>query len=685
MERRVAWLLVAVSAACLVLDTVFTAAQMSLLSELSWVQHAWPLIPLTTLGCSLRGALIVTRRPGHLIGRLLLVTGLTSFAGPTESYSLWVLDGSGPGPASAGHVVAWISMAFNAPLGLTGLVLIFLTAPEGALRSRRWRHVGRAAVLGLLLWLAAVASLSPTTSSVNDENGGPAFHLLASAGLLLLTGSLVAAAVNLVLRVQEATGDTRRQLLWITASAVLIAGAVATSLVLDLGGFEWPWFRPLLFASYLTMPIFIAVAVLRHRLFDIDVIVSRALVVTLATALVGTAYVLIVVSLGPLLTGGAGTLSLFASAVVAVAFQPLRRRVVRVADRLAYGAAAIPYDALADFSRRLGNSPDPATLLPAVAEAAARAARAHRATARYGELQSSTWPAGEQPRGGATVGLPVVDAGEQLGSIVVEMPPGSRLRGDELALLRDLADSAAVAFRATRLSDELVERVDDLDRQAHDLEASRRRLITAGDVERCRLERSIARDVIPHLSPMPARLAVLAASDAEPALVEPLIEQATAALDALRDITRGVYPAQLVRSGLEPALRSLVGRDGGGRLVVAQPLRKLRFAAPVEAAAYFCVAEAVRDLHPPVQVALSCDADRLQIQVSGAGQGELPLAAMRDRVEALGGTVTLSVSAGRARMAVSVPTGAEALAQPAGSLPAQAAASVAGPSADLVR
>src|SRR5207245_6170080 len=93
------------------------------------------------------------------------------------------------------------------------------------------------------------------------------------------------------------------------------------------------------------------------------------------------AYVLVVVAIGAILGRRAGFwASLLTTALVALAFQPLRRWVVRVADRLAFGTAAEPYDALAEFTRRLGESPDPASLLPAVADAATTAVGARRTT-----------------------------------------------------------------------------------------------------------------------------------------------------------------------------------------------------------------------------------------------------------------------------------------------------------------
>ena len=137
---------------------------------------------------------------------------------------------------------------------------------------------------------------------------------------------------------------------------------------------------------------------LRHRLLEIDLIVNRALMVALAAGLAAIGYVVVVVVIGSAVGAGAGGLwpSLIATALVAMAFQPLRRRVVWLADRLAFGAAAAPYEALADFSRHLGDRPDPASLLPAVADAAAHAVNARRAVVSIrveaGPDRVATWP-----------------------------------------------------------------------------------------------------------------------------------------------------------------------------------------------------------------------------------------------------------------------------------------------------
>ena len=174
---------------------------------------------------------------------------------------------------------------------------------------------------------------------------------------------------------------------------------------------------------------------------------------------------LVVVVVGVAVGGSTGGFwpSLLATAVVAMAFQPLRRRVVRIADRLAFGAAAAPYEALADFSRRLGESPDPAALLPAVAEAAGRAVNARRVdrlAPRRGRVRTCQRDlaavSGRRPGAAAGVAVPVVDRGERLGSITVVMPPGhDRCVPRDQRLLADLADQAGLAFRNARLTAEL--------------------------------------------------------------------------------------------------------------------------------------------------------------------------------------------------------------------------------------
>ena len=254
-----------------------------------------------------------------------------------------------------------------------------------------------------------------------------------------------------------------------------------------------------------------------------------------------------------------------------------------------------------------------------------------------------------------------MDRGERLGRIDVVMPPGHALRPLEKRLLTDLAEQAALAFRSARLAAELSGEVERLARRTDDLAESRRRLISAGDAERSRLERAIERQVAPHLARLPGQLHELSVAGnptttGDAGELAGILLSLNTALEALREITRGVFPAQLARSGLPVALASLVARAGGaGRLVVEESAAGRRFTPRVEAAAFFCAAEATRDLDGPVLVVLSMESDRLRLVATGTDRGRLAGDDMRDRVEAAGGSVAISLDLGRTVVEVQLP------------------------------
>jgi hypothetical protein len=676
MRSRIAWAVVVLTTVAFVLDTVFTAAHHPLLSEATWADHGWPLSSLAGLGYAVMGALIISRYPRHRLGWLLSAASLLSVTLATDAYSTWVLDGGGPGSPYWAHVAAWAGPLLGWP-AFTAQVIVFLTAPDGQLLSPRWRWAVWVALAGVTLHTLGSLTIRPSEVVVGEDFGNRAVSLpLLTVGWMLVAAALIASVVSLVLRLRRAKDDERLQLLWIASAAALLAlGVVAILAIPRIQGEELTWLAALpLRVAQVAVPVCVAVAVLRHRLFAIDLILNRALMFALATGVVAVGYVAVVVLVGLAVDGGTEGFwpSLLATAVVALAFQPLRRGVVRVADRLAFGAAAAPYEALADFSRRLGDSPDPAALLPTVAEAAGRAVNARHVVVtlhlQAGPDEVATWPLDaeavtEEPvSGGVGVAVPVVDRGERLGGIEVAMPRGHALRPPEKRLLTDLAEQAALAFRSARLAAELSGEVGRLARRTEDLAASRQRLITAGDAECSRLERAIDRQVAPHLTPLPGQLRRLsmAASDrtatGDAALLAGLLASVNAALEALREITRGVFPAQLDRSGLPAALASLVARAGGsGRLVVEESAAARRFARRVEAAAYFCAAEATRDLDEPVRVLLSVESDRLRLVVSGTDRGAMAEDDMRDRVESAGGTVAISIDPGHTVVDVQLP------------------------------
>ena len=673
MRPRIAWCVVGLTTIAVILDTVFTAAYRPLLSEATWADHGWPLAPLAGLGCALMGALIVSRYPKHMLGWLLCAASLLSVTLAADAYTLWVLDGDGPGSSYWAHVVAWASPLLGWP-AFAALIMVFLVSPTGHLASPGWRWAVWATLAGLGLRTLGSLTMRPAEFVYAEQYDGFTLStVLLTMGYLLVAAGLIASAVSLVLRLRKARDDQRRQILWIASSAAFLAlGVVIILVVPRVLGEQGTWLAGLpLRLAQLAVPVCVAVAVLRHRLLEIDLIVNRALMVALAAGLAAIGYVVAVVVIGSAVGAGAGGLwpSLIATALVAMAFQPLRRRVVWLADRLAFGAAAAPYEALADFSRHLGDRPDPASLLPAVADAAAHAVNARRAVVSIrveaGPDRVAAWPpftAGDAAA--SRVAIPVVDHGERLGSITVEMAAGHPLRPRDHRLLADLADQAGMAFRNAQMTAELSAEVQQLSLHTHELDQSRARLINAGDAERSRVERAIARQVIRHLAPLPDRLRQLSQSEPhgpnalDTTQLTPLLTAMNTAMQSLREITRGVYPAQLARAGLPTALGSLLARPGltgHQRLTVEDSAVGLRFDPRVEAAAYFCVAEAARAFDYPIAVVLSVHADQLHLTVSGTDGGDLSLNHMRDRIEATGGSVSTTARDGNTLVEVRAP------------------------------
>jgi hypothetical protein len=561
---------------------------------------------------------------------------------------------------------------FGGQVALGLFAVVFLTAPDGRLLSRRWGYAVAAALAGIALYTAGLLTLSPVEFTVPNsrlESTGVT-DLLFSIGILLIMAGLVASVVAMIIRVRRARGVERRQLRLIVLAASAIAGGLVWMIVVQaLNGGEQDWLAAIpLFLAYDLLPICIAIAVLRFRLYDIDVIINRAVVLTVGTAFAAIGYVTVVVTVGAVVGSGTGGVwpSVTAMILVALAFQPLRRRVVRLADRIAYGSRAAPYEALADFSRRLGGSPDPDSLLPTVAEATGTAVLAHRVTARLvvpdSTDRSAEWPAAARTSatGADATQIDVVDRGERLGSISVVMPPGRSLRASDRALLADLADQAALAFRNNRLAAQLADRVALLDRQTAELAESRARIIAARDDERDRLEQALRVGVMPFLDPAPERLRRMAADICDPGVkpeLSAMLADSVKALESLREISGGVMPQQLARSGIAAATAAYLGRAGhSGALVVDDSIAERRFDRPVEATAYLCLVDALRQLGPPVEVELGAPDGRLTVVIAGAPTDVGMSTAWGDRLESLGGSASWTRENGRAVVAISIPT-----------------------------
>ena len=654
MTRAIAWSLALISALCVIGDTLIVSAYGSLWSTETLGLHGWPFVDLAGLGCSVLGAIIVMTYPRHLIGWLLTIVGVTTSVSLLfESYSHWVIDEGGPGSTSAGQLAACVALALGGPFALSVLAVIFLTVPDGELVSPRWRPVVWTACLGYALSLAGLLITPPAeiVSKADATAGMSPGELLSSIGILLTAASLVVGVVSMVVRLRRSQGEARQQLRWVVTAAMFVAVAL-TAILLDQSlssdGNQSPVTSIPLYLSYVALIAAIAISVLRFRLYDLDIIISRAVALACATAFVTGAYVVAVVAVGDRLDGEAESfgLSLAITAIVSLAFQPLRRWVVRLADRLAYGRRAQPYDALAEFSRRAGASPAPHELLPAVAEAAGLAGSALESTVRLnlpdGAQRSASWT--PRAAGGGPVGdwveIPVADRAGEVGTIRVRLPATRNLRRQEERLLRDIADQAAVAFRNVRLEVALGAHVQQLHQQTEELTASRGRLIRASNSERHRLELSISHEVLSRLHELRDHLASTSEGGPTPEQAAGFVADATTALESLRDLTKGLHPTLLSRSGLASALTSYVGRSAGDTTLTVDPaVSAQRWPDRVEAAAYFCCTHAV--MYGGVSsMALRVvpDSDTLEVELAGTDLDAAARQSMVDRVEALRGS-----------------------------------------------
>jgi signal transduction histidine kinase len=653
MTARVARVLAVLTFVLVVADTVVTAQYRSLVSEDTVAAHGFPFVDLAVLGCAVLGALILSQHHRHPVGLLFSVIGFTSSVSLlAEAYSIWVVTEDGPGPSTLGSISGWVASLFGGQLAITGLALMFLVIPDGRLLSPRWRIPVVITLLGTVSCLAGILSQDPRDYDLLAlaEETPVATSVLLSVGFLLISFGLLTSAASMVIRLRRSRGEERQQMRLIAVSSGLLAlGLVFLLVVQLLNGGQQTWLASIpLYASYTLLPVRFGVAVLRYRLYDVVVILIRTLVVVLGTAFAAAGYTTLVVLVGHRV--GQGTegvwLSLLATAVVAVAFQPLRRQVIRLANRLAYGSRAAPYEALADFSRRIADAPTADTLLLAVAEAAGSAVSAPGAAAVLHARDSlpltAVW--GTPGADDAAYDVPVHLGKDELGSIRVWS--GQTRRDSDVRLLEALADQTAVVFRNVGLQAELAAHVAELDGTTEELARSRSRIIEADDAARRTMEAAISREVLPHLASVPAGIARAREANAAGVAtseLDDLVATTNTALEALRDLTRGLFPTQLARSGLEPALRSHLARSGlAGTLRVDPAVAGRRVLHAVEAAVYQCLVGAVREHEHVSAIGLALEGDDLVVHVHGHRHDDADLQAVVDRAEAVGGSVVIA-------------------------------------------
>ncbi|MEA2682622.1 MAG: hypothetical protein QOK05_950 [Chloroflexota bacterium] len=681
--RRLVWLIVGLDVAALALAFWLEFGAGSSVSFASYAgapDYPFAFAQIVTLGF---GVLIAMRQPRNPVGWLLLASSSWFVLGRLDTnyivYAIHVRHRAVPGADLLG-TLSQMDWVLEIVLNAIFLPLVF---PTGRLLSRRWRPV---------VWIAGVAALATILGGAFNSHPDPSLMVagvrpviappplrqaadVLTGALILLAATVLAAALSLGLRYRRSGSEVRHQIKWLLF-AVSVYGlgfaAVIPGLVLN---YQAPWLEAAAGFGLLLIPVSAAVAVLKYRLYDIDVVISRTLAYGALAAFITLVYVAIVVGVGALIGSGGQpnlALSIVATAVVAVAFQPVRERLQKLANRAVYGERATPYEVLSQFSKRVAESYAADDVLTRMARVLAEGTGAARADVwlRLGGTlrKAGSWPPDAEERVLALLAsdmLPSVpDAdravevrhqGELLGALTVTKRVGEALTPIEEKLLDDLAHQAGLVLKNVGLTAELLQRLEDL-------RASRQRLVAAQDQERRRLERNLHDGAQQNLVALKVKLGLAEhIIQKDPAKAKELILQlksdADEALETLRDLARGIYPPLLADKGLVAALEGQARKAAVPVVVHAEGIG--RYEQDVEAAVYFCCLEALQNIAKYANatagtVTLGATAGFLAFEVRDNGAGFDPdavprgagLQNMSDRLDALGGTLVVASAPG---------------------------------------
>ncbi len=611
--------------------------------------------------CAVAGALVIGSRPANALG-WALAAGALSFA-LLEFCGEYAIAGTGPAARLAGWPETWLWVPAN-----LGLALIPLLFPDGRRPARHWwwllgplaATALAAAVLGALR-PGPSDQVRPGTDVVNPFGVAgllPAADAVGAAFTVLAGVAFIAGGGAVLWRARRADDVRRHQLKWVAWAAGIAAVVVVGRLIAGLTDADpgSPWPRADLFwetagaVALSLLPAALTVAVLRHRLYDIDVLITRTLLYgTLSACLLG-GYALIAGYLGALL-GRSTSLSVSApaAAAVAVAFAPLRDRIQRGITVLMHGRREEPYAVLARLGRRLDEAVAPAAVLPVIAETVAETLRASWVVVTVAGAPATA--IGTAPPGAMPAELPLTWQGAAVGTLSIWPRPAFTE-----AVLADLARQVGAAVHSARLAD--------------DLQRSRERLVMAREEERRRLRRDLHDGLGPTLAAltMRAEAAQDAGPDAAPRLLAKVVDDAEAAVRDVRRLVDGLRPAALDSLGLVGALAAhLAGLPAGApvvRLIAPDALPALP--AATEVAAYRIAVEAVTNIcrHAGAAYAtveLSVDGDRLVVLVGDDGRGAdgvppgVGLTSMRERADELGGSLTVETGPAGTRVRAALP------------------------------
>ena len=663
-SSRLAWSLVGLTAVILLAAVAFLVLAFETpLPESAFGFRGWGLILASAFAVA--GVLIATRVPSNPIGWILLAAGVGTavqeFAQQYSQYGLYDAPGTIPGA----HVAAWITEWIWIPYMASVALLIPMLYPTGTLPSRRWRIplvVGlAAAALGGLFFATAPGDLGgfPGVPNPAGIDGATWIRTAGNLVMLVFVGGVLCAIVSMAIRYRRSRDDERQQLKWLLLSLALTASAFIVGIpywTLGGGGTSLDLIEYLLVAGLVSIPVAIGVAILKYRLYDIDVVIKKTVVYAILAVLLFALGGVVAWILAGLVVAGAGDdgyAYLAAGIVVGVAAWPLRRVATRLADRLVFGRRSTPYQVLSEFSDRVAGTYASDDVLERMAQVLATAVGADAATVwlRVGDrfLPGATWPAHRTVDGSfPESAVEVAHQGDVLGALSVRMPASDPLTPAKEQLIRDVAGQAGLVLRNATLIE--------------DLKASRQRLVAAQNEERRRIERNIHDGAQQQLVALAVKLKLadsLVGKDEQRAhaMLADLQTDTGQALEDLRDLARGIYPPLLADKGLGAALESQARKSPVPVTVEVDGIG--RYPQETEAAVYFSCLEALQNTVKYAEastatVRLAQTNGVLTFEVDDDGLGFDPGTAERgsglqgiaDRLAALGGELTVRSTVG---------------------------------------
>jgi signal transduction histidine kinase len=635
------------------------------------------------------GALIVSRQPRNSAGWIFCVGAVSITLNVSALvytvYSVKVASSPLPGQ----DIVA---LTGEYSFALAALIpLLILLFPDGRPPSPRWRWATWTLLVGFGLAVVAYAlTPGPLNNLVQDgilyanpfglssfAEGRPA-NALVGIGVFMMLGASLATVVAVWQRFRRARGEERQQMRWLVATATLAGIGIAGILLMFPVGLlfgltdesfpDWLWvvfFVPTALAIFVGIPAAYLVAIFKHGLWDLDVVVKKALVALVLTLLIAGVGVVAIAVLGRSALWEGNRTGAVIGILTGLAIWPLVRFSRWIAKRVVYGRRAAPYKVLTEFSGRVGGTYATEDVLPRMAQILGEGTGAERARVWLhvgGTLRpEATWPtnaaarepvplAGDEPLAiDGESSFEVRDRGELLGALSVAMPASDPMNPSKERLVRDLASQAGLVLRNVRLIEEL--------------RASRQRLVAAQDEERRKLERDLHDGAQQQLVALAVQLKLartMVERDAAEAgdMLDALQTSASDALEDLRDLARGIYPPLLADKGLAVAIEAQVRRAAVPTTVRGNDVG--RYPREVEAAVYFSCLEALNNVAKYAEassatVSLSQANGTLTFSVADDGVGfdtskvdhGTGLQGIADRLDAIGGDVLVLSAPGK--------------------------------------